>query len=520
MNRTFLVAREEFWQTVGTKAFWIGLAAFPVIIALAIAVPLFLEKAKEARPYVVIDHSGFLLNAVEQAVYGEDLTQIGQRGRELRREDNEGYAALPDPIRAYVAAWMGLDEPDRPLLVEALGRRAFGDASATPFEFVDSGGVALFQWWEEADPAKVDERHDIELARRHYERRPVPADPDTIGWLNDQIHSGKLFAYFVIGPDPVTSDEGCRYVSNNLTDRGLRNWFSRRAERIVREHRMERSGVAPDTADWIQASLAFEARKIDERGDVEEVKDRDKFRQFVPLIFTYLLWLAVFTSSQMLITSTIEEKSARIMEILVSSVSPEELMLGKIAGVAGAGLIVVGSWATILFGAIAIIPKVMGADIDLGGAAADPLFLASFVMYFLLGYLFYASLLVGVGSLCGTLKEAQNVMWPVMIPLFAAIFSMKHVGEDPNGLLARILSFVPPFTPFIMMNRAAGPPEWWEFVLTGLLLLVSIWLVVKGASRLFRVGVLAVGARPGLGDIARILFTPADLPGQSVSSRK
>jgi len=70
------------------------------------------------------------------------------------------------------------------------------------------------------------------------------------------------------------------------------------------------------------------------------------------------------------------------------------------------------------------------------------------------------------------------------------------------------------------MNRAAGPPEWWEFVLTGLLLLVSIWLVVKGASRLFRVGVLAVGARPGLGDIARILFTPADLPGQSVSSRK
>ena len=82
MNRTFLVAREEFRQTVGTKAFWIGLAAMPVIFALAIAVPLLLKQAKEARPFAVIDHSGFLLAAVEQRVYSEDLQQIAERGRQ------------------------------------------------------------------------------------------------------------------------------------------------------------------------------------------------------------------------------------------------------------------------------------------------------------------------------------------------------------------------------------------------------------------------------------------------------
>ncbi len=517
MNRMLLVASEEFRQTVATKAFWIGLAAFPVIIALAIAVPLLLERAKEARSYAVVDHSGFLLNAVEQRVYGEDLHHIADRGRELRREQADQYSELPSPVRAFVGEWMGMDEADRHRLVDQLARRAFGDETPTDFAYVISGGTDLYEWWLAADPGQVDERHDIKLSRRNYVRQALPAAADTIAALNELIHSGDLFAYFVIGVDPVATDEGCRYVSNNLTDRDLRQWFSQRADSIVRDRRMTLKGIAAETADWIQASLSFEARKIDERGDVEEVEDSDKFRQFLPLVFTYLLWIAIFTSSQMWITSTIEEKSARIMEILVSSVSPEELMFGKIVGVAGAGLIVVGSWASVFFAAIIIVPKILGADIDLGGVAADPIFLATFVVYFLLGYLLYASILVGLGSLCGTLKEAQNVIWPAMIPLFTAIFSMQHVVEDPNGHLARVLSFVPPLTPFIMMNRAAGPPAWWEIILTGLLLIVSIWLTVKGASRLFRVGVLAVGARPGLGDIARILFTSSTSPSSQTS---
>lgn len=515
MSKMLLVAREEFRQTVGTKAFWIGLAAFPIIIALAIAVPLLLEGAKQARPFAVVDHSGFLLHKVERAVYGEDLRQIAERGRELRRQDADRYSALPGPVRPFVAAWMGLEESQRDSFIEALTAAAFNDTGVSVDQametdaFLTTEAQALYDWWLTADPGQVEKRHDVELTRRHYVRRPLPVAGDTLAALNAQINSGELFAYFVIGADPIASDDGCRYVSNNLTDRGLNNWFGHRAEGVVRQLRMQQKGVAEETAQWIQAPLSFEARKIDDRGDVEEVEARDKFRQFVPLVFTYLLWIAVFTSSQMLITSTIEEKSVRIMEILVSSVSPEELMGGKIAGVAGAGLIVVGSWAALFLGAIVIIPRILGADIEgLGGVAADPVFLATFIIYFLLGYLLYASMLVGLGSLCGTLKEAQNVMWPAMIPLFMAIFSMRHVVEDPNGLLARILSFVPPFTPFIMMNRAAGPPAWWEMLLTCLLLVVSIWLTVKGAARLFRVGVLAVGARPGLGDIVRIIFTP------------
>ncbi|MBT4098629.1 MAG: ABC transporter permease [Gemmatimonadetes bacterium] len=509
MNRTFLVAREEFRQTVGTKAFWIGLAAFPVIFALAIAVPLLLKQAKEARPFAVIDHSGFLLDAVEQRVYSEDLQQIAERGRELRREDAAGYSDLPSSVRAFVGAWMALEESPRERLVEQMARQGFGDSRSSDFDFVNHGDAAhVYEWWLSADPGRVDEHHDIKLTRRHYVRHPLPAAIDTIAALNELIHSGDLFAYFVIGENPVVTDEGCRYVSNNLTDRDLRRWFSQRAESIVREERIAHEGIDAETAAWIQTTLSFEARKIDDRGDVEEVEDRDKFRQFLPLVFTYLLWIAVFTSSQMLITSTIEEKSARIMEILISSVAPEELMFGKILGVAGAGLIVVASWASVFTAAIVIVPRLIGVDVDLGGVATDPMFLATFIIYFLLGFLLYASMLVGLGSLCGTLKEAQNVMWPAMIPLFTAMFSMQHVVEDPNGLLARVLSFVPPLTPFIMMNRAAGPPAWWEVVATGILLILSIWLTVKGAARLFRVGVLAVGARPGLGDIARILFTP------------
>jgi ABC-type Na+ efflux pump permease subunit len=131
----------------------------------------------------------------------------------------------------------------------------------------------------------------------------------------------------------------------------------------------------------------------------------------------------------------------------------------------------------------------------------DPLYLISFIVYFFFGYLLYAAILVGLGSVCNSLKEAQNLLQPVFILLIVPLVSMMFVVQEPNGIVAKVLSYVPLFTPFLMMNRAGGPPELYEYAITSVLLLASVWFAFKAAGKVFRVGVLMTGNPPKLKEI-------------------
>ncbi|MCG8460124.1 MAG: ABC transporter permease, partial [Holophagales bacterium] len=238
--------------------------------------------------------------------------------------------------------------------------------------------------------------------------------------------------------------------------------------------------------------------------------EQERLRQWAPVAFVYLLWVAIFSIAQMLLTNTVEEKGNRIMEVLLSSVSPLQLMVGKILGIALTGLAMVGSWVLFFFVAVRFLPLVVDVEmeVDLSAIATDPFYLVSFVAYFLLGYLFYAGLLVAIGSVCNSLKEAQNLQSPIMILLFVPLMAMVPIAQDPNGALAKILSFVPPFTPFAMMNRAAGPPATWEYLATTLLLLASVVLVMWAAAKVFRIGILMTGKPPRVGEILRWVRAP------------
>ena len=147
----------------------------------------------------------------------------------------------------------------------------------------------------------------------------------------------------------------------------------------------------------------------------------------------------------------------------------------------------------------------LNADVDRLGAGLVELGIGphSGVVSLQIGstYLLYAAILVALGSVCNSLKEAQNLMQPVMMTLFIPLVAMVFVTQEPNGLVAKVLSFIPLFTPFTMMNRAGGPPETWEYVATSALLLATIWLVMKAAGKVFRVGVLMTGNPPKLKEI-------------------
>jgi ABC-2 type transport system permease protein len=338
----------------------------------------------------------------------------------------------------------------------------------------------------------------------------APDDPAAEDSLNRRVRDEELFAYFIIGPDPVEGSAGSQYLSRNLTDSDLREWFAERVTAAVRVRRLAREQIDSTVAAWIQDPLRFDVRKVTGAGGTEEVTTRDRLRQWAPLVFVYLLWVSVFSISQMLLTNTVEEKSNRIIEVLLSSVSPVELMAGKIVGIAQTGFTIITTWIVAFIAITKYLPGWLGApaSLDLSVLANDPVYLTSFVAYFLLGYLLFAAMLVGIGAVCNTLKEAQNLMGPVTILLIIPLLAMTPIGRDPNGTLAKVMSFIPPFTPFVMMNRAAGPPALWEYVATTALLLVSIAIALWAAAKVFRIGVLLTGKPPKLGQILRWIRAP------------
>jgi len=333
-----------------------------------------------------------------------------------------------------------------------------------------------------------------------------PAEQQTR--LSQKVKAGELFGFFVIGAKPTESLADFRYVSNNFTDSSLREWYGSAATKIVQSRRIAAANIAAKVAAHIKEEVEFVHKKADATGATSDVTRADTGTGFAPVAFVYLLWIAVFTAAQMLLTNTVEEKSNRIIEVLLSSVSPGQLMAGKIWGIGATGMTLTLSWVLCAFAGLGIAKHLL-PDVDLSAFAAvhDPLYLLSFIIYFLLGYLLYAAILVGLGSVCNSLKEAQNLLQPVFILLIVPLVSMMFIVQEPNGLVAKVLSYVPLFTPFTMMNRAGGPPALYEYAITGVLLLASVWFAFKAAGKVFRVGVLMTGNPPKLKEILGWLRT-------------
>ena len=489
MHKAYLVAKREYVENLTTKTFWIGILLFPFLISLSVLVPVLLEKEKDIRQYAVIDHSNWLFQEIQAKAF--------QRDFELLMNEDQSPEELLNLFD--LTSFSDVSNEQKETWCRQL---AMGHLEASPQKI-----ESFNSWWNSLDgkSAKaLNERLSKARFTLREDNQEKPAD------LNNLIKEKKLFAYFEIKEDPIADDTKITYVCNNLTDDSLRNWFAHYANRIIQEKRFQNNDIDFDLAQSIIKPLIFDEKQITKSGKEEKVKTQDMIRQWVPVVFVYLLWIAVFTVAQMLLTNTVEEKSNRIIEVLLSSVSPLELMSGKVLGIAATGLTVVLSWVITLAAALKIVPSMLMANLTMNLAAVvgDPFFLASFVIYFLLGYLLYAAILVAMGSICNSLKEAQNLMGPVTLLLMIPLLSMVPIGKDPNGTLAQIMSYFPPFTPFVMMNRAAGPPELWEYVATTALLVISIAVAFWMAAKIFRVGILMTGKPPKLREIIHWIKTP------------
>ena len=244
-----------------------------------------------------------------------------------------------------------------------------------------------------------------------------------------------------------------------------------------------------------------------ERVEIGSVEGQDRvqsktdtvLKMMVPFFFMYLMFLGIISSGQQMVSSVIEEKSSRIIEVLLSAVSPFELMAGKIIGLAGTGLTLVILWAIGAF----LTARSQNLNIDVTSEI-----IMYFAIYYILGYLLISSIMVAAGSVCNTIKETQSLMMPMTMLLVIPLVSWFKVAQDPNGMLSRIFSFIPPMTPLVMVARFSSGSEIWigEILATIILLAVTVLIAMWAAAKIFRTGILMYGKRLSVREVCRCLL--------------
>ena len=230
-------------------------------------------------------------------------------------------------------------------------------------------------------------------------------------------------------------------------------------------------------------------------GDGEQ-RSRRGFNRALPFIMGILLFIGVMTGGQTLMTSTIEEKSSRVAEVLLAAASPLELMWGKLLGQLGVGLLILAVYI-----GLGLLSLFQFALLGL----VDPMLIVYLFIFFLLSYLIYGTLMMAIGAAVNQIADAQALLGPVMLLLIAPYVMAPMIGSAPNSAISVVLSFLPPINTFVMLARLASssPPPMWQVWTTIGIGIGAACLTVWFAAKIFRIGLLMQGKPPNFATLIR-----------------
>ncbi len=283
------------------------------------------------------------------------------------------------------------------------------------------------------------------------------------------------------------------------------------ASAITVEDRLERSGVDQRAYQAAIAPPAFQVQATQPGGAADQEDELDGARYGVGLGLTILMFMSIIVYGTWVAQGVVEEKSSRIMEIMVNAATPRDLLAGKVLGIGMAGLtqlvpmLLLGG---IVFALQRRIAGAIGADtsmlagIDFGSLSATAV--GWFLVYFLLGFTMYAAMYAALGSLVSRQEEVNQAISPMMTVMFVGYFGALFSINASDNLFARILAIFPLTSPFVMISRTVmGRADGWQIALSLALLAATLILAVLFAARVYRVGVLMYGQKPSW----RALFT-------------
>jgi ABC-2 type transport system permease protein len=339
--------------------------------------------------------------------------------------------------------------------------------------------------------------------------------PAAIGPVHDAAEAGRLVRPLLLGAGrrhpaqidgaAVIHDEAgavqVDFWSRNLPDPVLRNVVRQAVAERMRARRLEAEGISPAVVAALKsvapAITDYSARAAARTGL------RDRIPGIVGLGFGMLLWMAAISGAGILLSSVVEEKSSRVLEVLLASAAPSEIMLGKVLGVACVTLTVLGTW--IGLGAVGLYSAAPGIAGDVAAALLDRGLVVYLLIYLVGGYLMYASAFAAIGSFCETTREAQTLVTPIMLLLTVPMVFLSQAILRPDAPLLTALSWFPPFTPFLMPARAAAHPPTWQLAGSAAFMLATAGASLWISTRAFALGALS-GGRVEPRKIVRLLL--------------
>jgi ABC-2 type transport system permease protein len=341
---------------------------------------------------------------------------------------------------------------------------------------------------------------------RRYQLEEIKVQPDgkeaALADLSKKVTDETLDAYIVIPADIVSGKSEPTYYGRTVSEfEGLRR-IGRAITDVLVARRLSSEGIDPSRAQELTRRVDLQTIKIGAEG--QQSKKGFVEEWLVTMSYVMLLYMNLILYGSALARSLIEEKMNRVVEVLLSSVKPFELMAGKIIGIGAAGLTQFVIWALAAFG-FSMYQSSSGGDANLAGLI-DPKSLVFFVLYFILGYFLYAALFCIVGAACTTEHEAQSAQQPVVMLIVIPLLIALLIVRQPASTLAVTMSHVPFFSPIVMFMRInILPPPMWEILLNLAAIFLTIAGVVWVAGRIFRVGVLMTGKRATIPELMRWL---------------
>ncbi len=377
------------------------------------------------------------------------------------------------------------------------------DTRDKKFAVIDYSGVVY-----DTLAAEVEKRNDEGIFTKDEEHKQIKprflvervdttsaARAETAFAQSERVMDEEILAFIIIGPDVVTGDgltkdSTIAYHSNSPTYDDFRRWASSTINAQIHGLRLAAAGLDIDAVAAATKPISVGNLNLlskDESGTIKPAEPTNRAATFlVPMGMMMLMFMVVMVGATPLVNSTLEEKMQRIAEVLLGSIPPFQLMLGKLIGTVGVSLTI----ATLYL---------VGGFFALKQGGYAELFPAHvvwwFVLYVALAVLMYGSLFIAIGAAVTDIKESQNLMTPVMLLVVSPMFVWMSVLQEPTSQFSVIASLIPPATPMLMIIRQTVPPgiPLWQPLLGVALVLMTTLFFVFAAGRIFRAGILMQG---------------------------
>lgn len=457
MNRILSIAWREFSATAMTKGFLIGAVVIPLVAVATIPLIIFLVL-RAPQPQItgtvaVLDGTGQVVPAMKELLAPEALAARLQEQMERVKQKIAG-SAKGTPLEKELEEGMEMGAATLPkvenLTVESLPPGAnLDEALAEIRGSTPSGGGRL---------------------------AVVVIDDDAVMQAPGKEDFGGYQVFHVPKLDDRVIDD-VRYA----------------AREAIRTTRLKANGMEPERIRALNTVIARSTEEVTASGTSASTGE---LNQILPIAFMILLVMSVMVGGQYLLTTTIEEKSNRVVEVLLSAVSPIQLMTGKILGQMAVGMVLLLVYSGLGLGALATFALTY---------LIDPLTLVYLAVFFVIAYFLVASMLAAVGSAVNDLREAQSLQTPVMLAIMVPYFLWMPITRDPNSIFSIVLSLVPPMSPFVMMLRitSTSPPPTWQVLLSIAIGFAAVYVALWAAAKVFRVGLLMFGKPPNFATLIK-----------------